>query len=85
MAALKCFGEIVQEYSIDRFQQISELLFPIISPVSLLCLFHYFCGGNTGNTGFSLKHGQESWKPGRGKEKGLEPRNDVPTKCKAIR
>ncbi|XP_078353041.1 LOW QUALITY PROTEIN: proteasome adapter and scaffold protein ECM29-like [Oculina patagonica] len=32
MAALKCFGEIVQEYSIDRFQQISELLFPIIAP-----------------------------------------------------
>ena len=36
MAALKCFGEIVQEYSIDRFQQISELLFPIIAPVSTL-------------------------------------------------
>ena len=36
MAALKCFGEIVQEYSIDRFQQLSELLFPIISPVSFL-------------------------------------------------
>lgn len=32
MAALKCFGEIVQDYSIDRFQQISELLFPIIAP-----------------------------------------------------
>ncbi|CAH3027447.1 unnamed protein product [Porites evermanni] len=32
MAALKCFGEIVQEYSIDRFQQLSELLFPIIAP-----------------------------------------------------
>jgi len=32
MAALKCFGEIVQEYSVDRFQQISELLFPIIAP-----------------------------------------------------
>lgn len=31
-AALKCFGEIVQEYSIDRFQQLSELLFPIIAP-----------------------------------------------------
>ena len=36
MAALKCFGEIVQEYSIDRFQQLSELLFPIIAPVSFL-------------------------------------------------
>ena len=36
MAALKCFGEIVQEYSIDRFQQMSELLFPIIAPVSAL-------------------------------------------------
>ena len=36
MAALKCFGEIVQEYSIDRFLQISELLFPIIAPVSFL-------------------------------------------------
>ena len=36
MAALKCFGEIVQEYSIDRFQEISELLFPIIAPVSTL-------------------------------------------------
>ena len=36
MAALKCFGEIAQEYSIDRFQQLSELLFPIISPVSFL-------------------------------------------------
>lgn len=32
MVALKCFGEIVQEYSVDRFQQISELLFPIIAP-----------------------------------------------------
>lgn len=32
MAAFKCFGEIVQEYSIDRFQQISDLLFPIIAP-----------------------------------------------------
>lgn len=47
MAALKCFGEIVQDYSIDRFQQISELLFPIISPVSMinyhlsLCFFNY--------------------------------------------
>ena len=36
MAALKCFGEIVQEYSIDRFQELSELLFPIIAPVSFL-------------------------------------------------
>jgi len=36
MAALKCFGEIVQEYSLDKFQQISELLFPIIAPVSVL-------------------------------------------------
>ena len=36
MAALKCFGEIVQEYSVDRFQQLSELLFPIIAPVSFL-------------------------------------------------
>ena len=39
MAALKCFGEIVQEYSIDRFQQISELLFPIIAPVSTFKCF----------------------------------------------
>lgn len=39
MSALKCFGEIVQEYSVDRFQQISELLFPIIAPVSVLLLF----------------------------------------------
>ena len=42
MAALKCFGEIVQEYSVDRFQQISELLFPIIAPVSVFLLFPQF-------------------------------------------
>ena len=42
MAALKCFGEIVQDYSIDRFQQISELLFPIIAPVSIISLSFVF-------------------------------------------
>jgi len=49
MAALKCFGEIVQEYSIDRFQQIFELLFPIIAPVSTF--FKCFSTSN-----FSLPH-----------------------------
>ena len=34
MAALKCFGEVVLEYSLDKFQDISDLLFPIIDPVS---------------------------------------------------
>ena len=49
MAALKCFGEIVQDYSIDRFKQISELLFPIIAPVSALLKYLLECN-------FSPKH-----------------------------
>jgi len=36
MAALKCFGEIAQEYSFDRFQEISEVFFPITASVSSL-------------------------------------------------
>ncbi|XP_031556184.1 proteasome adapter and scaffold protein ECM29-like [Actinia tenebrosa] len=31
-AALLCFGQIVDEYSMDRFQEIADLLFPLIDP-----------------------------------------------------
>ncbi|XP_048584699.1 proteasome adapter and scaffold protein ECM29 isoform X2 [Nematostella vectensis] len=32
IASLNCFGKIVEEYGLDRFQDISELLFPIVDP-----------------------------------------------------
>ena len=33
MAALDCFGTVVEEYSADRFKDIADLLFPILDPV----------------------------------------------------
>ena len=33
IAALDCFGQIVEDYSVDKFQDVADLLFPVLDPV----------------------------------------------------